>query len=236
MAAVVNVCYFHLDMLTNRWFLSAFATLALSCATHAASINTVFNTGVDATGTPLADGTVGDPHYLLTSVPDGTTDLRVRTSIGGFPVPPWLGDDSISAWIGPNNDSIVDGSVGAFDYRTTFNLTGFDSTTASLAGQWSVDNEGLNILINGVSTGITAAGPTGGDPTASFEQWTPFSISSGFVAGVNTVDFIVNNDGGPTGLRVEMTGSATETPEPASLMLLGAGLVVISKLRRRVRV
>ena len=71
----------------------------------------VFNTGVNGSGAPLTDGTVGDPHYTLIAVPDGsTTDIRVRTSAGGPPVTnAWLGDDSISAWIGPNNGPDVHG-------------------------------------------------------------------------------------------------------------------------------
>ena len=48
----------------------------------AGPINTLFNTGVDAAGTPLPDDTIGDPHYSLFSVPSGTTELRVRTSAG----------------------------------------------------------------------------------------------------------------------------------------------------------
>lgn len=66
-----------------------------------AAIPSLFNTGVDASMTPLPDGTIGDPHYSLVSVPGGTTDILVRTSAGGYPIPPYFGDDSSSAWIGP---------------------------------------------------------------------------------------------------------------------------------------
>jgi hypothetical protein len=192
---------------------------------RAASI-TIFNTGVDSTGTPLPDGTLGDPNYVLTSVPAGsTTDLMVLTSAGGFPIGPWLGDDAISAWIGPNNDSEADGPVGLYDYQTTFNLAGVDPSTVSLVGQWATDNEGVDILINGVSTGNTAGG---------FTSWYSFDISSGFVSGVNTLDFIVNNDGGPTGLRVELSGTA-DTPEPAPSLMLAIGLVGLGVLKRRGR-
>ena len=41
----------------------------------------------------------------------------------------------------------------SYTYRTTFNLSGFDPTTASLTGQWAADNEGPNVLLNGISTG-----------------------------------------------------------------------------------
>ena len=86
-------------------------------------ITSLFNTGVDASGTPLPDGTIGDPHYSLVSVPSLTTDIRVRTSAGGYPIPPYFGDDSLSAWIGPNNDVVINGRNGLYDYQTTFDLT-----------------------------------------------------------------------------------------------------------------
>jgi len=70
----------------------------------------------------------------------------------------------------------------------------------SLTGQWAADNGVSNILLNGLSTGYS-----GGD----FNRWTSFTISSGFSAGLNTLDFIVNNGGGSTGLRVEVTGTAS---------------------------
>ena len=74
--------------------------------------------------------------------------------------------------------------------------------------------------INGVSTGQQAGFAT---------TWTAFAITSGFVAGTNTLDFIVQNSGGPTGVRVEMSGTADRlgggVPEPASwaMMLVGFG-------------
>ena len=51
-----------------------------------------------------------------------------------------------------------------------------------------------------------------------FDSATNFSISSGFAAGLNTLDFVVNNAGSspnPTGLRVEISGTANAAGGPS---------------------
>ncbi len=208
-----------------KMFAITAALLAAASVAHAAPITTLFNTGVDATGTPLANGTL-DTHYSLVAGPILGAP-RAADSTNGFPIPPWIGDDSISAWVGPVGDSQLDGPVATYDYQTTFSLTGFSAASASITGQWAADDAGLDILINGVSTGQVT--------TSAFTAFTAFTITSGFVAGLNTIDFIVSNTGGPTGLRVEQTGTAdvSVVPEPAALALFGVGAAMLGLARRR---
>ena len=205
--------------------------LGLCSEAQAVPITSLFNTGVDGSGAVRPNDTIGDLHYTLISVPSGTTATRIVTSASA--PAQWEGDNLVSRWIGPNNTatgSPVGAGSGdpglAYLYRTTFDLTGLNPSTASILGDWAADNRGVAILLNGVGVGPSVP------PYPGFTNFSPFSITSSFVAGLNTLDFQVNNLGNtsnPTGLRVEMTGTAdlvsgTPVPEPTSLILLGAGL------------
>lgn len=187
----------------------------------------LFNTGVDHLATPLSDNAV-DPHYRL--APAGT-DAYAATAAGGYPIPPWMGNNSMSAWIAPTPDTQVSGDLlGSFNYQyeTLFDLTGFNPATARLAGRWATDDQGVDILINGVSSGQVN--------TALFASWTSFEITSGFVAGTNRLTFVVNNAGeaptvNPSGVRAELWGSAlldiSYSPAPPILSVFGQDTKVL---------
>jgi hypothetical protein len=93
-------------------------------------------------------------------------------------------------------------------------------------------NRGDNILINGRGTGNTVSGFT---PSSL----APFVITSGFQAGVNTLDFVVTDVGSIAGLLVtDLRGTAESAqqpvPEPMSAIVWsGIGLLGFAMLRRR---
>jgi hypothetical protein len=162
----------------------------------------VFNTGVDATGVPLAPAEL-DPHYTLVENPQnvGVPDAFVQEAI---PSPPWVANSLTSSWIGPlaNTGGAAGPDPTVYVYRTALDLTG-QPTSGILTGGYASDNTGRAIKINGA----TAPGVT---PSTNFAVLAPFRIrmeslpAATLTAGVNNVEFEVVNAGvGPTGLRVE---------------------------------
>ncbi|CAN5189173.1 hypothetical protein BH23VER1_BH23VER1_26650 [soil metagenome] len=180
-----------------------------------------FNTGVDSARAPLPDFSI-DPHYQILVNPESESpDAIVLDSftapIGGA----WLDNSATSKWIGPTSDSSA--AEGIYTYRLTFNLDGFDASTAQIVGRWATDNGGLDILLNGISTGFASAGFTG---------YSDFAISSGIIAGTNTLDFLVENappTPNPTGLRVDslLIGALPVSVPPLEIIFTGGDEAVL---------
>lgn len=204
------------------WAARSVLVWLLAARVLAAPIPGLFNTGVAADGSllPASGGatTVVDPHYVVIESADPAFPASPEapapavTLLPGFPVGPWIAEGPDSKWISLNRTSgnVLDGN---YTFRTTFNLTGFDASKARIAGKWSVDNTGVDILLNGNALGISNG--------AGFGGFTDFTIESGFVDGVNTLDFVVFNapsGANPAGLRVEMIGTVELPNEPPSIL------------------
>ncbi|MGI9244358.1 MAG: lamin tail domain-containing protein, partial [Verrucomicrobiales bacterium] len=173
----------------------------------AAPIPGLFPTGVSGAGTLLPAGSP-DPHYiLLESADPGDPGPAARVVNEGFPIDPWLANGPSSKWIAPTAAQAGGSAAGNYVYQLSFDLAGLQPGTASISGQWSCDNAGTSILLNGA--------PTGNSNSGNFTAFEPFSINEGFVSGINTLEFVVNNAGdsaNPTGLRVELSGAAEIEP------------------------
>ena len=122
-------------------------------------------------------------------------------------------------WIGPSPDNSTQQPSGDYDFRTTFSLAGLDPSTASITGVVAADNKVADIKLNGVSLGIAGG---------SMGSLLNYKITSGFSSGINTLDFIVNNDstGGPTALMVSETGT-TSVPEPSAFAVLALAALAL---------
>jgi len=188
-------------------------------------ITDLFNTGVDGSGVALGDNVL-DPHYTLTAQPNNGTFLAETVFDDTFPIPPWVANNAGSRWIGPDSDNDANGPTGDYTYETTFTLLGnVNLGSVVISGLWGTDNIGLDILINGIST-LQAN-------VNQFGSLTVFSVTSGFIVGTNSLEFILNNAGGPTGLRVDQITGMYDLPEPTTLALFGLGLIGLGAMRRR---
>ena len=178
-----------------------------------APIPTLFNTGVSSNypdGSPAtltADG-ANDQHYSIIAGVDGAISPFVTES-GAYPFPSWSQDTTTSKWISPQATYAgnLQDAVGTYTYKTTFDLTGFNTNAVSISGQLVADNYVSAVRINGFDIGFSTQGQVG----FAFKA---FTLPAGhFVSGVNELEFDVINtvpDGGnPSGLRVELTGTVS---------------------------
>ncbi len=215
------------------------AAMALSAGgpvLRAASITDLYNTGVNDAGITLPGG-ASDPHYTLTSSPLGSGAAFVVDNAphnNAPPIPPWVNDSTVGTpgtmWIsGPNTPLTPNTSDlnGTYVYRTLFSIgAGFDHATASLAGVVTADDR-VSIFLNGVSR----FGPT---DDGAFTTLLPFSIDGGFVPGVNSLEFRVENTfRAAQGLFVTIAGQVSAAPGPSSVVVLGSGLAGLIGLGAR---
>jgi hypothetical protein len=192
-----------------------------------ADLITLFNTGVTTDNTTLAAAGTADLHYTLISEPAGT--MGTTATIGNPTSLPsgWTASTSTSQWISPTTNLGTIQPTGTFDYRTTFSLGPEYANTAIITGKVAAHDD-VTILLNGNTTGITF--------TNASSLLNSFTITSGFKGGTNTLDFVVDNRGGATGLQTQLSGTVDIAPEPSTFAVMlgcGLGMIVYGRLRRR---
>ncbi len=153
----------------------------------------VYNTGVD-----LAGGV--DKHYTMTVNPFNGSGNVFVTSAGYL-----SGNNADSAWVSPSGTN-VHAPESIYHIATEVDLTGIDLTGFSLNGYWISDNQGLDILINGASTGQANTGSHTQLPDMFEGNAFTLDSAGGLVSGLNTITFVWGN--GPAG------GAGSQNPNP----------------------
>ena len=202
---------------TKIRLLGAAALMLAPQVANADPIPGLFNTGVDSAGHALSVG-ASDLHYTV----GGATPV-----VSGYNYP-----NAYPAGANFITSGLSD--IGPYSYSLSFDLTGLDSSTASLSGLFASDDS-ASVYLNGILLAST--------PPAGFSVFTAFTASSGFLAGLNTLNFATYNTGGPEALGVaNLTGSARAlsgtvpaVPEPGTwaMMLAGFGMIGFAARRRQ---
>lgn len=147
----------------------------------------------------------------------------------------WISYGSTGFHLDPGHFIPADGTVVTF--TTEFMLSGA-ITAADLMVQ--VDDT-ASVTLNGhtlIAASITTGTPCGGKPVgcvSSTEMIFPFaSLEPYLTDGPNTLSFAVEMVRGESfGVDFAGTVDTTATPEPAPLAVIGAGLLALAALRRK---
>ena len=168
----------------------------------------VYSSGIDLLGGI-------DQRYAMTLNPYAPGSATANLNSAGY----LSANDSDSAWIGPAFPN-VHTPESVYRVRTLIDLTGVSLAGYSITGYWVSDNRGLDILVNGSSTGFTNNGSHPNPPSASEDNRFVLDASSGLVAGVNVVEFEWGN--GPAG------GAGSQNPNPTHVRVdfIAAGSAV----------
>ena len=177
----------------------------------------LFNTGYDTNGVldPALAG-FADPHYTVVQSADinNLGPIAIVWNMAAYPLAAFNGAfanaDGVSQWIGTQGNSYVSPD-GQYIYRTTFLLDSVDlGQPITISGTWWENNSGVGILLNGQPTDNTGVHNNAQAPNA-------FIITNGFQPGLNTLDFVIDQDGSngnyqESAVRVEIRGLGQALP------------------------
>jgi DNA-binding beta-propeller fold protein YncE/cytochrome c peroxidase len=197
-------------------------------AVHAVAVADVFDTGLSTKSTELATGS-DDPHYSVVSGPTGS-----GRDLVGCVNPTWVdctSSDPDSQWL------TMSSLPGDLTVRTSFTIPS-DAVLNSvvLSGRFASQSQTTDIRINGHSIYGGSGAPSPGAFDLPGTAWTALAVrgdaGAGFVHGVNTLDFVVDNAALAAGLRTDDL-AVDALPEPSGWSAFAAALPLLALLSRR---
>ncbi|HOY58366.1 MAG TPA: immunoglobulin domain-containing protein [Verrucomicrobiota bacterium] len=144
----------------------------------------LFPTGLNDARGLLIENEI-DPHYTIWSSADPAylgPDTIVPADTADYSA-----NDEKSKWISPA--PTLGGVRGVYTYRTTFVLDSAEPAGSSLSAS-VLTGGSLSVVLNGQPTGVANLTPGFPGPHRNLFA---FELTDGFVPGLNTLDFVVDN-------------------------------------------
>lgn len=185
---------------------------------------------------------VAEPHFYSTgSHVSGALDMDwlVSTGYGSFDASSFV---QANTWVHGSESWISDTDYSKpvekpqyqyFTFRQYFDLSGYDASSAHLQFYWGADDiPGAvpytpQFSINGGA--FQGAGTATGYNIGS----NPVDLTSGFVSGMNYIDFRVQGNYATNGMGLQVASFTAAVPEPATYALFLAGLGLMGGIARR---